>query len=223
MIKKIIRNILEKFGYTINKKYKNEHEDALFHNSLENINFKNNDLFHFKNNIKNDSYFIDCIYPYIKKIFKNKEINFLDVGCGSGVLVNKLIEDKIGINIKGCDFSEIKIKQCNKYYKYNVYFTHNILNPINKNFDLITCTEVLEHLEYPELALYNLLKALKDGGNLIITVPDGRKDTYIGHINFWSQESFKLFIIRETLYHKKDFDLEFKLICDKNYVRIKKG
>ncbi|MEG2336387.1 MAG: hypothetical protein RSC04_01440, partial [Bacteroidales bacterium] len=32
------------------------------------------------------------------------------------------------------------------------------------------------------------------GGTLVISVPDGRKDTYSGHIQFWSPESWAVFI-----------------------------
>jgi hypothetical protein len=57
---------------------------------------------------------------------------------------------------------------------------------------------VLEHLLYPGKALLNLVSAIKPGGGLLITVPDGRKDTYSGHINFWSPESWQIFIQEGT-------------------------
>lgn len=54
--------------------------------------------------------------------------------------------------------------------------------------------EVLEHLEYPDRALQTLTGALRPGGTLLLTVPQGRIDRSRYHINFWSPESWKLFI-----------------------------
>src|SRR5262249_6527343 len=63
-----------------------------------------------------------------------------------------------------------------------------------EEFDLILCTEVLEHCEYPADIVKDMFLAGKPGGMIVITLADGRKDTWEGHIHFWSPESFKLFI-----------------------------
>jgi 2-polyprenyl-3-methyl-5-hydroxy-6-metoxy-1,4-benzoquinol methylase len=64
-------------------------------------------------------------------------------------------------------------------------------------YDVIFCTEVLEHLEKPHVALANLVAALNPGGILVLTVPDGRQDTINEHLNFWSPEGWRAFLIRE--------------------------
>jgi 2-polyprenyl-3-methyl-5-hydroxy-6-metoxy-1,4-benzoquinol methylase len=40
-----------------------------------------------------------------------------------------------------------------------------------QNFDLVLCSEVLEHVKSPELAISNLYKILKPGGFAIVTTP----------------------------------------------------
>jgi hypothetical protein len=45
---------------------------------------------------------------------------------------------------------------------------------------------------------------LANEGVLVVTVPDGRNDTFLGHINFWSPESWKIFIEAQC----KDFKYE---------------
>jgi hypothetical protein len=54
-------------------------------------------------------------------------------------------------------------------------------------FDLVLCTEVLEHLERPDAALDHLLEL---GGRVVVTVPDGELDSYEGHVNFWTIDQF---------------------------------
>jgi hypothetical protein len=49
--------------------------------------------------------------------------------------------------------------------------------------------ETLEHLLHPGEALRNLLEASR---RCILTVPEGRKDSFRGHINFWSLESWEV-------------------------------
>jgi predicted methyltransferase len=39
-----------------------------------------------------------------------------------------------------------------------------------------------------------ILRIAKSGARIVITVPDGRKDIFLGHINFWSSESFRVFL-----------------------------
>ena len=75
-------------------------------------------------------------------------------------------------------------------------------------FDVVICMEVLEHMIDPEEALRQLLRMATPGGQLLLTVPNGRNDTfpplepypngtgYWGHINFWSPESWRLWLAR---------------------------
>ena len=37
--------------------------------------------------------------------------------------------------------------------------------------DCVKCTELLEHVEYPEVAIKEIIRVLKDGGTLILSVP----------------------------------------------------
>ena len=60
------------------------------------------------------------------------------------------------------------------------------------------CTEVLEHLELPDVALKQMLHATRPGGVVFLTTPDGRVDYSGLHINFWSPESWQIFVSRNS-------------------------
>lgn len=127
---------------------------------------------------------------------RNKKI--ADIGCGTGQLLKLIAINYNPSHCVGMDFSMSAIKIAQKIYPEAIYKQHNIYNPIHDKFYLITCTEVLEHLLDPEIALRNLLDALEESGWLFITVPDGRKDYFEGHINFWSPESWEHFIMKNS-------------------------
>jgi 2-polyprenyl-3-methyl-5-hydroxy-6-metoxy-1,4-benzoquinol methylase len=71
-------------------------------------------------------------------------------------------------------------------------------NPWHEKYDFVLCTEVLEHLLHPEIALNNIMNMLEENGKALITVPNGRTDTFGGHINFWSPESWNVFIKKNS-------------------------
>lgn len=121
----------------------------------------------------------------------------LDVGCGSGHLLEELHTWSVPRNTAGCDFSNESVRfSCKRFPCYH-FFQHDIYDPLSELYDVILCTEVLEHLERPWLALNNLVSAVRPGGTLVLTVPNGRRDTAIEHVNFWSPESWAHFLARE--------------------------
>jgi len=66
-----------------------------------------------------------------------------------------------------------------------------IYEPIKEKYDLIVCMETLEHLLHPDRAILNLADAAP---TVVLTVPEGRKDSFRGHLNFWSKESFEVLL-----------------------------
>jgi SAM-dependent methyltransferase len=120
----------------------------------------------------------------------------LDVGCGTGHLLSEL-QRWWKPRIAGCDFSEEAMNFSRERFPGCHFFTHDIYQPLPGTYDLVLCTEVLEHLEQPFAAIQNLLNATRPGGFLVVTVPDGRIDHLNQHINFWSPESWKVFVERE--------------------------
>jgi 2-polyprenyl-3-methyl-5-hydroxy-6-metoxy-1,4-benzoquinol methylase len=131
----------------------------------------------------------------------NKSV--IDVGCGNGLFLKILSENYILGNQTGMEYVNAAIEVAGKINPGPEYVLHNIENSFPRKFDAVFCTEVLEHIPNPGKAMKNMLEMLNNNGVLILTVPNGRLDQYEGHINFWSPESWRVFI--EDNAGNKDF------------------
>ena len=145
----------------------------------------------------------DTIATFID--FSHPDLSYLDVGCGTGHLMDAIRRRGMTGTIVGCDYAATAsqvVREVCPGARFEIRDVYKL--GITTAYDFITCCETLEHLKYPEQAISNMLAAVKPGGKLFLTVPDGRKDTWEGHIHFWSPESFALLLERfgrcETLY-----------------------
>lgn len=97
----------------------------------------------------------------------------LDIGCGSGYLAFLLKQKNPHVFIHGFDLSSEGLKMAehiDKKYKLDINY-QNI--PENDNFyDIVVCSEVLEHLINVRHCLTEINRILKKEGELIVTVPN---------------------------------------------------
>jgi 2-polyprenyl-3-methyl-5-hydroxy-6-metoxy-1,4-benzoquinol methylase len=193
-----INNFFKLFGFEIIKyeKEKTWHvEDSILHNSKEKIN-----EFYSRENFL-DTYigaerldFYNCIVNLIESKKINSTGKVVDVGCGTGHLLN-FIYDKFRFKKgTGLEYSSEALRIARKLFPSFEYHEYDVNNPWQEKYDFVLCTEVLEHLLHPEIALNNLMNMMAENGKALITVPNGRADTFGGHINFWSPESWEVFI-----------------------------
>ena len=89
---------------------------------------------------------------YLKKNYLNKSFNglrILDVGCGGGILCEPL--SRLGADVTGIDTNEKAIKVAKEHAKIKnlkIKYINAELSQVEKcSFDIITCMEVLEHVE----------------------------------------------------------------------------
>lgn len=101
-----------------------------------------------------------------KKYHKGKK--FLDAGCGTGLMLRHFPKASIGLDINPRNLIKAKIHA--PYAKLVLGDIEKI--PFNNNsFSTIVCTEVLEHLPRPSIALKEIFRVLEKGGLLIGSVP----------------------------------------------------
>jgi 2-polyprenyl-3-methyl-5-hydroxy-6-metoxy-1,4-benzoquinol methylase len=144
--------------------------------------------------------------------------SILDAGCGEGFTMNKLIESGINAKLEGIEYSKDSISFGKKLFPNLIIKQASIYDLPHKNnsFDLVICTEVLEHLEKPEKAVKEMLRVSRK--YLIVTVPNepffmlsnllrgknlSRFGNDAGHINHWNPFGLKKLLENQGLRIKK--------------------
>ena len=147
-----------------------------------------------------------------------KPVNILDAGCGEGITLDKLIKNNIGKKLEGIENSEVAIELSKKVNPHlNIKYGSVYSLPYkDASFDLVICTEVLEHLDDPEKGLDELSRV--SSKHLLLTVPNepwftfqrilrGKNIFHLGahpeHVNHWTSNSFKKFLKKNGLKIKK--------------------
>jgi 2-polyprenyl-3-methyl-5-hydroxy-6-metoxy-1,4-benzoquinol methylase len=99
----------------------------------------------------------------------------LDVGCAQGTLGLGLGER--GIRVDLLDIRQENIEYARSRYEHGpVEFHVGILSescPPTRDYDVVVCTEVLEHVPAPSAFLAQLKQKLRPGGSLCLTTPNG--------------------------------------------------
>lgn len=96
----------------------------------------------------------------------------LDVGCGYGYLTRRLARH---FETTGIDVSDAAIRRCRETLPELRFEVHEVEQPFpmeEATFDVVTLTDVLEHLVEPERMLRNVHRVLADGGVLYVTTPN---------------------------------------------------
>lgn len=136
----------------------------------------------------------------LSEIPKNK-LNVLEVGFGDGYL--SFLMKLVGHNVVGIDISSARAKDASK----NASTVHFIVAEARslpfppETFDVVICSETLEHVPHFEKAIKEASSVLKSHGYYLVTVPFTDVDIKVtcphclrtfhpnGHLNFFTEES----------------------------------
>jgi SAM-dependent methyltransferase len=161
-----------------------------------------------QNTLENDGY-VNMFRDYINQTirpYKSQIKTALDFGSGPGpVLAHLLREENIQVEVYDPYFSPEKVYE-------------------NKHYDLITSTEVFEHLKCPIKTFEILYNCLKPGGILSIMTLYHPQDTEIfkdwwyrkdiTHISFYSHKTMR--------YLAEAFNMKILLLSPKNLCIMQK-
>ena len=100
--------------------------------------------------------------------------SILDVGCGSGDLLRLLAHGRAGARLAGADLSPaVLLENTRRVSGVEFHQLDIATDRLDVRFDMITCCEVIEHIEDRSSAIGNLASMLNTGGYLLITCPTG--------------------------------------------------
>jgi SAM-dependent methyltransferase len=103
---------------------------------------------------------------------KRSEFRILDVGCGNGSQLAVPLAEA-GYQVTAVDPHRRSIER-GRMLAPGIDFHHGVVSDlVPSKFDCVVISEVLEHLEAPQLLLDLSLPYLAESGILIITVPNG--------------------------------------------------
>lgn len=98
--------------------------------------------------------------------------SYLDVGCGTGDLLRKVARIP-GIRPHACDLSPVAVEAVRSLcLEARVINLPHVPTEWRGRFDILTCTEVLEHLTDVDAALSAMAACLGPEGTLLVSVPD---------------------------------------------------
>lgn len=153
-------------------------------------------------------------------------LKILDMGCGTGM--NSKVMTDLGHSVVGVDISEQAIKKYNlRGFVGYVMSIESKLNFSDEEFDLVFCSEIIEHLVNPDNLVSEAFRILRPGGKLIISTPNSAFWVYriagvlgktvselqhLKHIQFFSQKSLRRMIRENHFLVKKEYGRNMYLI-----------
>lgn len=113
----------------------------------------------------------DTRLKFISRYCTLDNASILDVGCGGGVLSEGMA--KLGGRVSGIDAADEAIEIAKEHAIKNGLSIRYDCLPIedyeHEGFDIITCMEMLEHVQNPDVVLAHCKRLLKPGGFLFLS------------------------------------------------------
>ncbi len=143
-----------------------------------------------------------------------EQIHILDAGCGEGIIDRLLAEHLPKARITGLEYTPEAIQIARDMNPGVAYIQGDIKEmPFeNNSFDIVMCTEVLEHIDNPGKALAELIRVSKRFlyitvphepwfcmGNLLVLKNITRFGNPEDHIHHWTKKSFLRFLQKEGM------------------------
>ncbi len=177
--------------------------------------------------------FINSLEENLDYVFEQHEIiDICEVGCGDGEIikvVNNRFQDSA---LFACDLSVTEIKkaqeECADFeVEFLVQNAEDLNKYSNKQFNLVVCVEVLEHLSNPDEGLKELKRI--SSRFILVSVPNEPiwrilnmvRGKYLknlgntpGHLNHWSIASFNKFLSKREGYTiiRKNFPFPWQMM-----------
>lgn len=147
----------------------------------------------------------------------------LDIGCGVGMFIRSLKNERNDLDCFGADISRAAVQQAQKANDGVNYVCYSGRIPYSDNeFDAVMFADVLEHVEDPDSFMKEAVRVLKPGGIFFAFIPcegdttsfwnlldklhlkNGLTRRFAGHINYFSRDdAARLFIKNHLVIEKR--------------------
>lgn len=155
----------------------------------------------------------------IASYLKNNEFkNLLDVGCGTGYLIEILSKEKEA-DYHGLDLSEEMIKVAKSKDIPNSTFIRGTADNLpykDNTFDIVCCSQSFHHYPYQEKAIKEANRVLKPNGLYILS------DTGVGGILAWFDNHIIFPLLNSGDYKTTDKEGIAKMMEKENFTVIEK-
>lgn len=145
------------------------------------------------------------VYKFAKQVItKNRLQNMLDIGCGFGQKLKEIVYPVCN-DLTGVD-TQHSINFCKQNHNFGKWYIDNIENSsldLNKKFDFIISSDVIEHLVNPDKLLFYIKKYSHDNTFIVISTPERdmlRGKNSLGppenkaHVREWNMSEFAKYI-----------------------------
>lgn len=109
---------------------------------------------------------------YLREKSESRLPRVLEVGCGLGYFTHAL--SRAGFDARGVDISRVAVEKARRRYG-DLFDVADLLSGRCDGlgrFDVVVCTEMIEHVENPKAVLREMRGLLDDDGELVLTTPN---------------------------------------------------
>jgi 2-polyprenyl-3-methyl-5-hydroxy-6-metoxy-1,4-benzoquinol methylase/glycosyltransferase involved in cell wall biosynthesis len=118
-------------------------------------------------------------YSSVMSFFDGKpRLRVLDIGCQDGWISNRIA--RMGHSVVGLDFSQAYLEIAKRNARsegldttYILGFIEELRKAVPEKYDVVICTEVIEHSADPDKLIKDIKSVLKPGGTLLLSTPKG--------------------------------------------------
>lgn len=137
-----------------------------------------------------------------------ESIRLVDIGSGQGDFAEAFVRAFPGASYLGLEISATGIAVARSKVPTGKFLEVNLLETVQSQGEFnswathAVCSEVLEHVDKPEVLLENASKFMADNCQMIVTVPGGPRsafDAYIGHREHFTRASVRQLLERAGL------------------------
>ncbi|WP_164513215.1 class I SAM-dependent methyltransferase [Thiosocius teredinicola] len=145
------------------------------------------------------------VYEWAEEIVREKGlVKVADVGCGTAAKLARLNDRIDGLSITGFDQPNAT-RLCEQHYQFGDWIGVDLSAPdrlVNDHFDLVICSDVIEHLANPDTILWFLKQLAGPETLFLISTPErvrlrGAACNYSPirhHVREWSAIEFRQYL-----------------------------